>query len=91
MNASDACDFDFGLGETLDAVRVEVRRFARAEIAPLADGIDRSKCGDGADDVEILGDGRRSNQAEEIGDQPQIVGWFIVQASAPSSCSGACG
>jgi isovaleryl-CoA dehydrogenase len=35
-------EFDFGLGETLDEIRREVRRFARAEIATLADEIDRS-------------------------------------------------
>jgi isovaleryl-CoA dehydrogenase len=39
---SAAWDFDFGLGETLDEIRREVRRFATAEIAPLADEIDRS-------------------------------------------------
>jgi isovaleryl-CoA dehydrogenase len=37
----DACEFDFGLGETLDEIRAQVRRFARAEIAPLAADIDR--------------------------------------------------
>ena len=42
MGHLDSCDFDFGLGETLDEVRAQVRRFARAEIAPLADEIDRS-------------------------------------------------
>ncbi|HVN99978.1 MAG TPA: isovaleryl-CoA dehydrogenase [Steroidobacteraceae bacterium] len=42
MPGADACEFDFGLGDTLDEVRAQVRRFARAEIAPLADGIDRS-------------------------------------------------
>ena len=42
MATSDAWDFDFGLGETLDEIRREVRRFAAAEIAPLADEIDRS-------------------------------------------------
>ncbi len=42
MNTIDACDFDFGLGETLDEVRATVRRFAREEIAPLAAEIDRS-------------------------------------------------
>ncbi len=42
MSTLDACDFDFGLGETLDEVRAQVRRFARAEIAPLAEEIDRS-------------------------------------------------
>ncbi len=42
MPGLDACDFDFGLGETLDEVRASVRRFARAEIAPLADETDRS-------------------------------------------------
>ncbi len=42
MSTVDACDFDFGLGETLDEVRAQVRRFARAEIAPLAEEIDRS-------------------------------------------------
>jgi isovaleryl-CoA dehydrogenase len=35
-------EFDFGLGETVDEIRREVRRFARSEIAPLADAIDRS-------------------------------------------------
>jgi isovaleryl-CoA dehydrogenase len=35
-------EFDFGLGETLDEIRREVRRFATREIAPLADEIDRS-------------------------------------------------
>jgi isovaleryl-CoA dehydrogenase len=42
MPGLDACEFDFGLGETLDEVRAQVRRFARAEIAPLASDIDRS-------------------------------------------------
>lgn len=35
-------DFDFGLGETADALRAEVERFARAEIAPRAAAIDVS-------------------------------------------------
>jgi isovaleryl-CoA dehydrogenase len=35
-------DFDFGLGETADAIRAEVERFARAEIAPRAAEIDAS-------------------------------------------------
>src|SRR5258707_776418 len=42
MSVADNCEFDFGLGETLDEVRAQVRRFARAEIAPLASEIDRS-------------------------------------------------
>jgi isovaleryl-CoA dehydrogenase len=42
MSCLDNCDFDFGLGDTLDEVRAQVRRFARAEIAPLAAEIDRS-------------------------------------------------
>ncbi len=42
MANSDAWDFDFGLGETLDEIRREVRRFASAEIAPLAGEIDRT-------------------------------------------------
>ncbi|MGU3467659.1 isovaleryl-CoA dehydrogenase [Methylobacterium sp. C33D] len=35
-------DFEFGLGETADALRAEVERFARAEIAPRAAAIDVS-------------------------------------------------
>lgn len=42
MSVLDRCDFDFGLGATLDEVRQQVRRFARATIAPIADAIDRS-------------------------------------------------
>ena len=42
MNALDRCDFDFGLGEELDEVRAQVRRFARERIAPRAEAIDRS-------------------------------------------------
>ena len=42
MNGLDACDFNFGLGDTLDTVREQARRFARQQIAPLADEIDRS-------------------------------------------------
>jgi isovaleryl-CoA dehydrogenase len=42
MSTVDACDFDFGLGETVDEVRAQVRRMVRAEIAPLAAQIDRS-------------------------------------------------
>ena len=42
MATSDAWDFDFGLGDTLDEIRREVRRFAAAEIAPLANEIDRT-------------------------------------------------
>ena len=42
MSAVDACDFDFGLGETVDEVRTQVRRMVRAQIAPLAESIDRA-------------------------------------------------
>jgi isovaleryl-CoA dehydrogenase len=42
MAALDACDFDFGLGDTLDEVRTQARRFARETIAPLARDIDAS-------------------------------------------------
>jgi isovaleryl-CoA dehydrogenase len=35
-------DFDFGLGETCDEVRAQVRRLAAARIAPRAEEIDRS-------------------------------------------------
>jgi isovaleryl-CoA dehydrogenase len=42
MSTVDACDFDFGLGETVDEVRTQVRRLVRAQIAPLAQHIDRS-------------------------------------------------
>jgi isovaleryl-CoA dehydrogenase len=38
----NARDFDFGLGETADAIRETVRDFASAEIAPRADEIDRT-------------------------------------------------
>jgi isovaleryl-CoA dehydrogenase len=42
MSVFDRCDFDFGLGEELDEVRNQVRRFARERIAPRAEQIDRS-------------------------------------------------
>jgi isovaleryl-CoA dehydrogenase len=42
MTDANQWEFDFGLGETLDEVRREVRRFAAKEIAPIADQIDRS-------------------------------------------------
>ncbi len=42
MSIFDRCDFDFGLGEELDEVRNQVRRFARERIAPVASEIDRS-------------------------------------------------
>jgi isovaleryl-CoA dehydrogenase len=42
MSVFDRCDFDFGLGEELDEVRAQVRRFARERIAPRAEEIDRS-------------------------------------------------
>ena len=35
-------EFDFGLGEVVDAVRDQVRRFAQERIAPRAAEIDRS-------------------------------------------------
>jgi isovaleryl-CoA dehydrogenase len=41
MSVFDRCDFDFGLGEELDEVRNQVRRFAREKIAPRAEEIDR--------------------------------------------------
>src|ERR1041384_2283490 len=42
MSLFDRCDFDFGLGAELDAVRDQVRRFARERIAPRAEEIDRT-------------------------------------------------
>src|SRR6188508_936134 len=42
MSLFDRCDFDFGLGEVIDEVRDQARRFARARIAPRAEDIDRS-------------------------------------------------
>jgi len=42
MSCLDQLELDFALGDTVDAVRAEVRRFARAEIAPIAADIDRS-------------------------------------------------
>jgi len=42
MSNFDRCDFDFGLGEVVDAVRDQARRFARERIAPRAEEIDRT-------------------------------------------------
>ena len=42
MSTFDRCDFDFGLGEVIDEVRQQARRFARERIAPRAEEIDRS-------------------------------------------------
>src|SRR6187401_3503772 len=42
MSSFDRCDFDFGLGEVIDEVRHQARRFARERIAPRAEEIDRS-------------------------------------------------
>ena len=42
LHLFDRCDFDFGLGEELDEVRTQARRFARERIAPRAEEIDRS-------------------------------------------------
>src|SRR6187401_2871531 len=42
MSLFDRCDFDFGLGEELDEVRAQVRRFARERIATRAEEIDRT-------------------------------------------------
>ena len=42
MSTFDRCDFDFGLGEVVDEVRAQARRFARERIAPRAEEIDRS-------------------------------------------------
>ncbi len=42
MSVLDSCELDFGLGDTLTEVRRQVRRFAREQIAPLAEAIDRS-------------------------------------------------
>jgi isovaleryl-CoA dehydrogenase len=42
MPAAAYREFNFGLGETIDTVRDQVRRFAAERIAPRADEIDRS-------------------------------------------------
>ena len=42
MSIFDRCDFDFGLGEVIDEVRQQARRFARERIAPRAEEIDRT-------------------------------------------------
>jgi isovaleryl-CoA dehydrogenase len=42
MSTFDRCDFDFGLGEVIDEVRQQARRFARERIAPRAEAIDLS-------------------------------------------------
>jgi len=42
MSVLDSCEMDDGIGETLSEVRSQVRRFAREQIAPLAEHIDRS-------------------------------------------------
>lgn len=34
--------FDFGLGETADALRDQVQRFASAEVAPIAAELDKT-------------------------------------------------
>src|SRR5688500_9672778 len=42
MSTFDALDFDFGLGEVIDEVRQQARRFSRERIAPRAEEIDRT-------------------------------------------------
>jgi isovaleryl-CoA dehydrogenase len=42
MTNPDSWEFDFGLGDTLDEIRREVRRFCASEIAPLAEDLDRT-------------------------------------------------
>jgi len=42
MSANSPVDSDFGLGEGIDEIRLQVRRFATEQIAPRAADIDRS-------------------------------------------------
>lgn len=42
MSAEQVSEFDFGLGETIDSIREQVRRFAADKIAPRAAAIDRN-------------------------------------------------
>ena len=42
MATLDATDADYGLGETVEEIRTQVRRFAAERIAPLAADIDRN-------------------------------------------------
>ena len=44
MNAAAMPAMDFGLGETVDAIRDATSRFAVDRIAPLAEDIDRTNC-----------------------------------------------
>jgi isovaleryl-CoA dehydrogenase len=41
MSVEHTAEFDFGLGETIDSIREQVRRFAADRIAPRAAAIDR--------------------------------------------------
>ena len=76
-------DFDFGLGEDLDALRATVAKFASERIAPLAADIDRCYGRDNhPDHADLLANLVRWAARDDIPlavDGPGLIGCYLYR------------